>query len=140
MSIEILAINHIGLVVRDQAKAERFYVDVLGLARHNKVDSWFHLNKSCLLHLIEIPEATTDSSLYHEVQHFALQVADLSSVLAVLIGHCLAPFQMDFEGNIRSVSLREDPLDFGIGTLFVNDPDGNLVEFLEAGKGKFREV
>jgi catechol 2,3-dioxygenase-like lactoylglutathione lyase family enzyme len=140
MSIHVLAINHVGLVVQSQAKAEMFYEGILGLSRHEKIDSWFYLNQTCLLHLIEIPEATPDASLYHEVQHFALQVKDLTAVLALLIENALTPFQMDFEGNVRAVTSRVDALDFGIGTLFVNDPDGNLIEFVQLGKGKFQEL
>ena len=30
-----------------------------------------------------------------------------------------------------------DPLGFGTGTLFVRNPDGNLIEFIEEGKGLF---
>jgi catechol 2,3-dioxygenase-like lactoylglutathione lyase family enzyme len=33
----------------------------------------------------------------------------------------------------------DDPLDFGTGTLFVRDPDGNLVEFLQMRRGIFTE-
>jgi catechol 2,3-dioxygenase-like lactoylglutathione lyase family enzyme len=140
MNLGIVAINHVGLVTKDQAKAEEFYIGVLGLRRHKDVDSWFHLNESLLLHLIEIPEATVDKSLYHEVQHFALQVPNLDLVLKTLIDSRLNPFQMDFEGNIKQVVSRDDDLEFGIGTLFVEDPDGNLVEFLQMGKGKFKEI
>jgi hypothetical protein len=35
------------------------------------------------------------------------------------------------------VNSPDDPLDFGVGTLFVRDPDGNLVEFLQLGHGLF---
>jgi len=34
----------------------------------------------------------------------------------------------------------DDPLDFGTGTLFVRDPDGNLLEFLQMGRGFFTEA
>jgi catechol 2,3-dioxygenase-like lactoylglutathione lyase family enzyme len=137
MSIEIKAVNHVCLVVQDQLKAEGFYIDVLGLRRHKVRDSWLHLTDATTLHLVEIPEASVDQSLYHEVQHFALQTGDLRNALGVLINAGLHPFQMDFEGNEKQVATSEDPLTFGIGTLFVNDPDGNLVEFIELGRGVF---
>ena len=38
------------------------------------------------------------------------------------------------------VTSSNDPLDFGIGTLFVDDPDGNAVEFLQPGRGIDREI
>jgi len=46
---------------------------------------------------------------------------------------------MDFEGKTKPIDSPEAPLDFGIGTLFVYDPDGNLVEFIQLGSGIFRE-
>jgi catechol 2,3-dioxygenase-like lactoylglutathione lyase family enzyme len=139
MSIEIKAINHICVVVKDQREAEKFYVDVLGLQRHPKVSSWFRLNDYATLHLVHIPEAEADDSLYHEIQHVALEVSNLTSVLSLLLSHHLAPFQMDFEGNTHNVSSKSDPLTFGIGTIFVRDPDGNLIEFIEVGHGIFKE-
>lgn len=45
----------------------------------------------------------------------------------------------DFEGNTHDVLQPEDPLEFGIGTLFSVDPSGNLVEFLQPGKGLFTQ-
>jgi catechol 2,3-dioxygenase-like lactoylglutathione lyase family enzyme len=46
-------------------------------------------------------------------------------------------FQADFQGNERTVATKDDPLDFGTGSLFVSDPDGNLIEFLQRGHGMF---
>jgi catechol 2,3-dioxygenase-like lactoylglutathione lyase family enzyme len=59
--------------------------------------------------------------------------------LVLLLRHGLTPFQADFQGNTRVVSAPDDPLDFGTGSLFVRDPDGNLVEFLQMGRGCFAE-
>jgi catechol 2,3-dioxygenase-like lactoylglutathione lyase family enzyme len=109
------------------------------LPRHHQVDSWFVVNERSTVHLIEIPEAEAGESLYHEVQHVALQVPDLRKVLRILLEDGWKPFQMDFEGEERRVERAEDPLDFGIGTLFVYDLDGNLLEFLEEGRGLFTE-
>jgi catechol 2,3-dioxygenase-like lactoylglutathione lyase family enzyme len=140
MEMKINSINHVCLVVKDQAVSESFYVEVLGLKRHHRVQSWFHLNDTSALHLVEIPEVAVDGSLYHEVQHFALEVPDLRAVQHLLLSKKQKPFQMDFEGKTKAVSSVEDRLDFGIGTLFVYDPDGNLVEFVQLGSGIFREA
>jgi hypothetical protein len=35
------------------------------------------------------------------------------------------------------VTTPDDPLDFGVGTPFVHDSDGNLVKFLQLGHGLF---
>lgn len=136
--MRVEAVNHVCLVVRDRVAAEGFYIGVFGLQRHHVRPTWLVLNETSTLHLVEIPEATSDDTLYHEVQHFALQVVDLQAVLRRILEARLQPFQMDFEGNTRDVSDPEDPLGFGLGTVFVRDPDGNLVEFLQEGRGIFQ--
>jgi hypothetical protein len=52
-------------------------------------------------------------------------------------GASLKPFQMDFEGNTKPLNSPDDDLSFGIGTIFVEDPSENLVEFLQLGHGIF---
>ena len=136
--MRVEAINHVCVVVRDRVAAESFYVRIFEFQRHHARPTWLLLNETSTLHLVEIPEATVDESLYHEVQHFALQVLDLQAVLRRALASGLKPFQMDFEGNTRDVIDPEDALDFGLGTLFVRDPDGNLVEFLQEGRGIFQ--
>ena len=138
MTVRIQCINHVGIVVRDRARAERLFLDVLGLKRHHKIDSWYVINETSLLHLIEIPEAGEASGLYHEIQHFALQVEDLQEVFRALLAHGLRPFQMNFEGTEHQLTDPDDPLEFGLGSVFVSDPDGNLIEFLEEGRGIFQ--
>jgi catechol 2,3-dioxygenase-like lactoylglutathione lyase family enzyme len=39
----------------------------------------------------------------------------------------------------RPIGSTDRPLDFGIGTIFVRDPDGNLIEFVEKDRGIFGE-
>jgi catechol 2,3-dioxygenase-like lactoylglutathione lyase family enzyme len=138
MKINIKAVHHVCLVVKDMTKSENFYVNVLGLEHHHKVRSWLVLNETSSIHLVNIPEAEADASLYHEVQHFALQVENLNEVRSILLDGGLKPFQMDFEGNVKEVASKSAELNFGIGTLFVYDPDGNLVEFLQLGVGAFQ--
>jgi catechol 2,3-dioxygenase-like lactoylglutathione lyase family enzyme len=138
MKIEIESINHVCLVVKNLEAAKRFYCDTLGFSVHHKVSSWLILNQKSTLHLVNIPEAEVDNSLYHEIQHFALQVPSLRGVLRELLAAGAPVFQMDFEGQERAVSTVEDPLDFGLGTIFTRDPDGNLVEFLQLSHGIFK--
>jgi catechol 2,3-dioxygenase-like lactoylglutathione lyase family enzyme len=133
------SIHHIGLVVRDEAKARAFYTDVLGFQPHPRVDSWLMMNETLSIHLIEIPEAEVVDSLYHQINHVAIRVSHLRPVLHLLLKHGHTPCQMDFEGNEKELTDPDDPLDFGLGTLFVNDPDGNLLEFLQVGHGVFQE-
>lgn len=139
MDFRIESINHVCLVVRDLDAANDFYMGTLGLRRHDKVSSWLHLTENSTLHLVHVPEATKDDSLYHEIQHFALQITSLREALKHLLSHRLEPFQMDFGGNTKPLASASDSLDFGIGTIFVRDPDGNLVEFVQLGEGIFKD-
>ena len=137
MNIAVEAINHVGLVVKDLSAAERFYVDVLGLRRHHVRPSWFVLNATSTLHLIPLANPANADPPHHAYRHVALQVPDLRAVLRILLAGGLRVFQADFQGSEREVRDSDAPLDFGVGTLFVNDPDGNLIEFVQLGHGIF---
>lgn len=134
---QVKSINHVCLVVRNRTAADAFYVDTLGFKPHHKIASWLVLNNTSTLHLVHIPEAKDAGDLYHEVQHFALEVDDLREILGILLDAGKEPFQMDFEGKEQKITDRSDSLSFGLGTLFVHDPDRNLVEFLQEGRGIF---
>lgn len=140
MKIEIETINHVGIVVRDKAAAEHFYIGVLGLERHHTYPFWFKLNDKCTLHLINVASAPTDDAPHHAFRHFALQVADLREVLKVLLAHNVRVFQTDFQGREQDVTAPDASLDFGTGSLFVHDPDGNTVEFIQLGHGIFADA
>jgi catechol 2,3-dioxygenase-like lactoylglutathione lyase family enzyme len=138
----IQAIHHVGLVVRDLAAAERFYGGVLGLLRHPTRPSWFVLNATSTLHLIPLdltPFRGTSAAdpPYHAYRHVALQVADLRAALRALLAGGVLVSQVGFDGDERVVASADGPLDFGVGSLFVRDPDGNLIEFLQLGHGIF---
>lgn len=137
MSITVEAINHVGLVVSDLSAAQRFYGEVLGLRRHHVRPSWFVLNATSTLHLIPLKDTAAADPSHHAYRHVALQIPNLRAVLRVLLAAGLRVFQADFGGNEREVLAIDDPLDFGVGSLFARDPDGNLIEFLQLGHGLF---
>lgn len=137
MKIKVEAINHVGIVVKDLATAERFYVDVLGLRRHHIRPNWFVLNATSTLHLIPLADAAVVEPPHHAYRHVAFQVPDLRAVFQVLLSGGVRVFQADFSGGEREVSTGDAPLDFGVGSLFVRDPDQNLIEFLQLGHGLF---
>jgi hypothetical protein len=60
-------------------------------------------------------------------------------VLGVLLDHAVRVFQVDFQSNEKGVTSCDEALDFGVGSLFVHDPDGNLLEFMQLGHGIFAE-
>jgi catechol 2,3-dioxygenase-like lactoylglutathione lyase family enzyme len=137
-NVDVIAVHHVCLVVQDRKAAEAFYTGVLGFQPHHKVQSWLVLNDTSTLHLIIIPGAApSNASPHRPVAHFALQVARLCDVLSLLMRAGQRPFQMDVTMKEHLLTDPGDPLTFGTGTLFVRDPDGNLIEFIEEGRGLF---
>jgi len=135
--ITVDMINHVGIVVQDLPTSERFYIDVLGLQRHHARPNWLVLNATSTLHLICIPGAVVGDAAHLAYRHVALQVRDLRAVLQPLLIHGIRVVQLNFQGEERTITSPDDPLDFGVGSLFVRDPDGNLIEFLQLGHGIF---
>lgn len=136
MPIEIEAIHHVGLVVRDREAAERFYIGILGLERVPGRPSWLRLHGNGAIHLIPLGTGEAEPR-HHWYRHVALQVADLRQVLGRLLDHGVAVTQADFRGGERAITAFDDPLDYGTGSLFASDPDGNTIEFLQLGRGIF---
>ena len=139
MSLAIEAIHHVGLVVKDLKQAEEFYVGFLGLKRHHQRPNWLILNATSTLHLIPLADPAAVEPKHHSYRHVALQVADVRAVLHILPPSRTRLFQADLLGREQDVVSADDPLDFGVGSLFVRDPDGNLIEFLQLGHGIFSE-
>jgi catechol 2,3-dioxygenase-like lactoylglutathione lyase family enzyme len=132
-------INHVALVVTDLDRSRHFMGDVLGLERHPKMPRWYRVG-DCAVHLLKpMPEAGADGSLYHRHQHLAIQVDDVRPLLRRLIANSLEPFQINSELEPHPVASPDDPLDYGTGSVLVRDPDGNLFEFLEIGRGLFAD-
>lgn len=140
MGLEIEAINHVGLVVRDREAAEQFYVGALGFRRDEKRPWWLWINSRSTIHLIHQPALPEDGgSPRLAMQHVALQVPELREVLRVLVAARVRVFQVDFQGNEKVLESADESIDFGVGSLFVRDPEGNLVEFMQLGHGVFAE-
>ena len=78
-----------------------------------------------------------DEPLHHRYRHVALQVTALRPVLHLLLDHGQRVFQTGFDGVEKEITSRDDTLEFGIGSIFVRDPDGNLIEVLQPGHGIF---
>ncbi|MBV9334790.1 MAG: VOC family protein [Solirubrobacterales bacterium] len=132
-----LGLNHVALVVTDLERSRHFMGEVLGLERHPRMPRWYCVG-DCAVHLLQpMPDAGVDSSLYHRYQHVAIQVDDVCAVLCRLLANGLEPFQIDSALRRRPISSIDDPLDYGTGSVLVRDPDENLFEFMEIGRGLF---
>ena len=130
-------INHVNVIVSSAARNREFLVDVLGLEPHDVMPVWF-VAGDVTVHVIEMENVGSDTSIYKKLQHFAFEVDDLDEVYERLTA---APEHLGLEPFRIGIDMQEQPLvtpqdiDEGIGTIFVRDLDGNLFEFVQPGRG-----
>jgi catechol 2,3-dioxygenase-like lactoylglutathione lyase family enzyme len=129
--------HHVAILVADLERATRFYVDVLGMSVHATRANWLMVGGQPALHLIEVP--ARDVGPRYPMEHVALRVASLETVRAQLLAHGLTPWQNGLDWSQRDITDESSSLDWGLGTLFVRDPDGNAIEFVQDGRGIFAQ-
>ena len=118
--VKISQINHVTTMVKDTARAMKFYNELLGIKQiQSQVDNpaitWLQLDNGVMVHLIETEEAPAKPGNVHH----AFQVDDLGET------------QETLEKNgftILRGGIRYD----GQAYFFIEDPDGNSVEFCTA--------
>ncbi len=136
--MRILGLHHVAVAVADMARAEAFYVGVLGLRPCPEKPNWLCAGGGYEVHLM--PLRATPVPL-NPARHFTLEVERLEAAAAHLLACGLRPYQVTVDQlQRREITAPDDPLDFGIGTLFVEDPDGNSVEFLQRDRGITADV
>ena len=118
---------HAGITVRDLERARRFYSDLLGLKEVARPDLgfpgiWYAIG-ACQLHLMVPPEGwpagEPDGAFAGRVRHLALGVEGWETLTARL--------------KAEGVPLRESaPTPRGPRRVFVKDPDGNVLELVDA--------
>ena len=118
--IEIRQINHVTTMVKDTARAMAFYNDLLGIKQiQSQVDNpaitWLQLENGVMVHLIETDEAPAKPGNVHH----AFQVDDLEATRATLESNGFEALR----GGVRYD---------GQAYFFIEDPDGNSVEFCTA--------
>ena len=118
--IQIRQINHVTTMVRDTARAMEFYNKLLGIKQiQSQVDNpaitWLQLNDGVMVHLIETDEAPAKPGNVH----LAYQVDDLEATRANLESNGFEALR----GGVRYD---------GQAYFFIEDPDGNSVEFCTA--------
>ena len=119
-NIEIRQINHVTTMVKDTARAMEFYNKLLGIKQiQSQVDNpaitWLQLENGVMVHLIETDEAPAKPGNIHH----AFQVDDLEATRETLVSNGFEPLR----GGVRYD---------GQAYFFIEDPDGNSVEFCTA--------
>lgn len=126
--------HHAAIEVADLARATRFYTDVVGLHPHPRRPHWLAGAGACELHLIEVPDARTAGRPPTRA-HIAFVTPSLEEMRDRLLDAGCEPWQNGFDWSARAITGPEQSLDWGIGTIFVSDPDGHVLEFVEIGRG-----
>ena len=121
--MNIVAINHVSLLVADTARALDFYQGLLGLdidASRPELDfpgAWLIVGAG-QIHLLELPDTNRQAVLPEHGGrdwHVALNVTDLDALVAALAAAGI------------SYTLSRS----GRRALFCRDPDGNAIELVE---------
>ena len=121
----VRGVNHISFAVRDLERARGFYEGLLGLETIDRPDfgipgRWYQAGNA-QVHLIELPEGVETGSppdgLTPLANHQAFAIADYADTLAEL--------------KRREVPVMETSPENG--QLFVQDPDGNVIELIVDG-------
>jgi catechol 2,3-dioxygenase-like lactoylglutathione lyase family enzyme len=134
----VKGLHHIGVPVQNMDRAEAFYVGILGLTTCEQKPNWLFAGDHFSVHLMP---SRPDLEQVNPARHFTLEVARLEEIASLLLTHGLRPYQVTVnQACRRDINSPDEPLDFGIGTIFVEDPDGNAVEFLQRDRGITAEI
>ena len=131
-----VGLHHAGFATKDEAVAKAFWCGLLGFSECPNKRNWLGWDgKSYPIHLMPHQEGDGSGGFS---RHVAIEVSKLELILEKLLGAGLKPFQSALSGERRDIISLDQPLDFGIGTIFLRDADGNVVEFVERGRGIFQ--
>ncbi len=115
--IKTKQINHVTTMVKDTARAMKFYNELMGIKQiQSQVDNpditWLQLEGGIMVHLIETPDAPVKP----ENTHHAFEVEEFEGTMKILEenGYEIMRHGVRFDGQ---------------AFLFTHDPDGNRVEF-----------
>lgn len=123
-SFSFHGINHVTLPVSDKTKSEAFYVGTLGLTKITVGSSlwirigeqFIHLNQSTVIPLSSFA-------------HFAIRVENLLDYLNVLQNKGIDIFDLD--KTLKEISLNVE-FEKPNRQFFLRDPDGHLLELIDA--------
>ena len=116
-------LHHVALKTQDLAASEQFYVDVLGMEKVDRPDfdfpgAWLQMGETMFHLMAGYAAQGPDGETYRgsgAVDHLAIKARDFDAM------------REKFE--LSGIKYKENNIrDFGIWQLFVNDPDGVIIE------------
>lgn len=140
--MRVTSLDHVGIRVRDMSAATEFYCGLLDLRVNERKPNWLSLPDGRMIHLMPATDRSRDGNDIGDLaRHCAFRVDNLEEAVTTLLAKGLRPFQVELgAGGRRKDLVDADDLSFGIGTVFVSDPDGNVLEFVDIGRGIFKDV
>lgn len=121
---------HLAIPVKDLAKTEAFYVDILGVSIGRKAEKWIDFNfwgHQVSVHLK--PEECQDISC-NEVDDHAVPVRHFGMVLPWEEWHALADrLRNEIDSFIIEPYIRFEGKPGEQATMFIKDPNGHALEF-----------
>lgn len=134
--IQVEAIDHLTLVVKDLEASRRFYVDLLGMEvvprpAFSFAGSWFRAGNTLIHLILEHDQSgpagvwSPEKSRYTRTHHFAFRVPDANAAWEMLQASG-EPLDV-----ITPPKFRPD----GAVQIFLADPDGHVVELSSEPQG-----
>ena len=131
-SFSFQGINHVTFPVSDKMKSEAFYVGTLGLIKVPVGSSlWIRVGEQ----FIHLNQSAVIPSL--SFVHFAIRVEDLRGYLNILQNKGVDIFDLD--DDLKEISLNTD-FEKANRQFFLRDPDGYLLELIDASNSFFHPV
>lgn len=134
--MKLQGIHHAAIAVQDRERMLAFYSEALGMRPHPVKHNWLDGGRGFCLHLMPLNGVRAPRD---PARHVALQVENLNECAAWLLSKGLRPYQMSIAMEVFWITDSAAALDNGIGTLFLDDPEGNTIEFVERGRGIFSQ-
>lgn len=137
-TVVVEELDHVAINVRDLERSADFYTRVVGLKRHPTKSNWFLIGNHGAINVLPVLEGDDPTELY-PTAHLAFRVESLEATRDAVLAAGVVPWQNSLQWESRDITDDAASLDWGIGTLFIRDPDGNAIEFIQAGRGIFAE-
>jgi catechol-2,3-dioxygenase len=138
LAVNLKQVNHVGIRTKDMEELGRFYAEVLGLTPHPEKRNWLKVGDSnTLIHLMPVNGSAEGNDTSDYARHVCLEAESLEEVVTAMLARGIKPFQCEIDATKRRELTDASDLTFGIGTLFITDPEGNVIEFMQANRGVF---